>query len=207
MSAETGQSRGREIVATISLILAACVVTGCAPLTNELSSYGSCLVAITADSGSGQTVYSGHDLAQSFIVPLATSVSTVSISLNAVSTNNTTHPSGSITLAIVPDAISTTSSPTATTPVYSPLGGITNIATLDASALTLNQAAFYTFTLPSPVSLIAQAYWVYDTYGGPNSTPTVVWEATSSQVYPLGFAYVGSAVLSPMIDLLTLINC
>ncbi len=195
---------GLKTLGLLGIILAG-LLQGCGSLLSD-GGDPSCLLSITSDSGTGQVLYTGHDVAQSFVVQSQTTVSSVGLKLVIASTDGVTYPNGNLNVFLERDSVSSLTY-TPTLPSGTPLGGASNYGTINVATLSLTQASFFSTTLPSPVSLTPGVYWVhvYTTIPS-NNNVKVYWRNSATQVAS-GFAAVAGAAVSPAIDMLTLINC
>jgi hypothetical protein len=174
-------------------ILAIAAVQACAPLTAGTSNTANCLAAVVGNSqgvGLGQTgvqipsnfvTVTTNQLAQSFLAPSATAITTVSLNLDVVAPVGQL-PNGFVQLDIEPDSTISLTSPTPTSPNTATLG----TAQVPTSGIQTQAqgATFITFSFTSPITLTSgQIFWLVATpIYAVSSTTYVEWRAASGTI-------------------------
>jgi hypothetical protein len=174
-------------------ILSVAALQACAPLTDGLNNNtsSSCYPSVLQNNGPigvGQTNVaapsgtfiglSTNYLAQSFEAATTTTISAVSLNLDAVVPTGTTTAAVSITVYIEPDLTGTTTgTPTPTSPagvtstgVISSLGSATTTTAIPISVNGSATAQFITFPVSAPLTQ-GQIYWIVAV---PNYSPNAI---------------------------------
>ncbi len=184
-------TRNARMIALLAIVW---ITVACAPLDDDGSSSTGCAgLNITSDGGTNSQIPlltspagTTNSLAQPFIATTTTSITSIAIKLETISTAvPATQLAGVVTVAIEADASASATSPTPTQPSGVKLGS----GTESMSSIALNQAQFY--SIPVTASLTSGlVYWVI-VYASVGTYPSgyIGWNGSSGIAYAQSPAY------------------